>query len=568
MSGVEQMSAMALSWYRCLTATALVWGTVWSQGSPPSNPENEVPLRPTIWLPEGKVTPISLPKDQTRRLYFTLKKRASLMSVTVIPCGVPIEWSLAARTIKDRPSKSLQWTSKKSMPEVWWRGSGTEQKMYTFKGNTVDSYTGHTASPASIYILKIKSKVQDSRVSVYLQEGDGVPGIFLEIPPDPRVHTVGVGMTSVTLSWKPSASILKLQKNSHNYHYCVLVNQKQNYKSLCTAQEDMKSEKKRAKKQKLTVWPDVSEWWRHEWDSFRKSGESTLLDNSDELQCACRGMESVCTVSELIPETLYYFDVFVVDTVNGTDSAYAGTFAQTHEEARQIATPLGEGELRWVAFQGTGRQGSQIFSFRPRGWQQSALLTLQSCTGQKVKVTVSNKEQILASEVVGEAVAQIWLQGKPVYQIFLEDMSPGQAVRGVSRPMVKMQASSAYHRQAVPALPTTLQIKSFNKLRTCNSVTLAWFGTEERSLYCMYRRKIKDGESTSRQQCLGPESRSETERVLCKYFQELNPRRAVTTATIGALEPGTAYLFDVYLMRRWGIPVKYHSKTVRTRKEC
>lgn len=46
------------------------------------------------------------------RLYFTLKKKAPAMSVTVSPCDLPIEWSLAARTLKDKPLKSLQceWT--------------------------------------------------------------------------------------------------------------------------------------------------------------------------------------------------------------------------------------------------------------------------------------------------------------------------------------------------------------------------------------------------------------------------------------------------------------------------
>jgi len=42
------------------------------------------------------------------RLYFTLKKKAVTMSVTVSPCDVPLEWSLVARTIKDKPLKSMQ----------------------------------------------------------------------------------------------------------------------------------------------------------------------------------------------------------------------------------------------------------------------------------------------------------------------------------------------------------------------------------------------------------------------------------------------------------------------------
>lgn len=43
--------------------------------------------------------------DLCFRLYFTLKKKADLLSVTVSPCAVPIEWSLAVRTLKDKPPK-------------------------------------------------------------------------------------------------------------------------------------------------------------------------------------------------------------------------------------------------------------------------------------------------------------------------------------------------------------------------------------------------------------------------------------------------------------------------------
>ncbi|XP_036402327.1 protein NDNF [Megalops cyprinoides] len=557
---------MSPSWGHCVMA-ALLCSPLWVAGR--LAPENEVPLRPTAWLPEARVTPVPLPRDRTRRLYFTLRKRTAAMSVTVSPCDAPIEWSLSARTLKDRPSKSLHWSSRKSMPEVWWRGPGTEAKMYSYTGSAVDTFTGPAYTPASIYILRLRSREKDTSASVYLQEGAGALGAFPELPHDPRVHTVGVGMTSVTLSWVPSGSVLKLPPNSHSYQYCVLVNRKHNYRSVCAAQQAMKKEKKKERKdkeQKVTVWPILKEWWWQQWDWLEEEEEPavSLLDEYPGLQCVCRGAESVCTVSELTPDTQYYFDVFVMDVRNGTSAAYSGTVARTHEEARPAVAPLGEGELRWVPLQRDGRQSSQLFSFRPRGWQQSALLTLQSCGAQDAAVTVSSRGQVLASQAVGREVAQIWLQGKSSYLIHLEAAGAAGAPQGG----IKMQASSAYHRQAPPALPPTLQIKSFSKLRGCRSVTLAWLGTEERSLYCVYRRKLADGEQAGADRCLGPESRSETERVLCKYFQELNPRKAVTTATIGGLEPGAAYVFDVYLMRRWGIPVKYHSKTVRTRKEC
>ncbi|XP_028982845.1 protein NDNF [Betta splendens] len=578
------MAPTSLCW--CLGAALALFGPCSALA-----PENEVPLRPTAWLQDGKITSITLPKGRTRRLYFTLKKKAPALSVTVSPCDLPIEWSLAARTLKDRPLKSLQWSSKKSAPEMWWRGPGAEDKMHSFAGDTVDTYRGPSRPHASIYILRLRCKQGATRATAHLHEGPGPSGAFPLLPADAQVHTLGVGMSSVTLSWAPSASMTRLPPTQKAYDYCVLVNSQRNYPSLCGAQEGRRRETDQAEDEKegrrrVTVWPILKEWWWQQWDAYPEpqTAPSSPTDDYADLQCACQGTESVCTVSELLPDTQYYFDVFVMDRVNGTSAAYRGAVARTHEEARPAITALREGELRWVTFPDTGATSEQFFSFRPRGWQQSGLLTLQSCSGgEKVKVTVSSRGRVLSSQPVGGDLVHIWLQGSPSYLIHLERaLISSSQLAAAKHPLrtggltasVKMQTSSAYHRKGVPSLPSTLQIKSFNRLRGCNSVTLAWMGTEERSLYCVYRRKLgkHEGEagegSALTAPCLGPESRSDTERVLCKYFQELNPRRAVTTAVIGGLEPGMAYVFDVYLMRRWGIPIKYASKMLKTRKEC
>uniref|UniRef100_A0A9J7X9F8 Protein NDNF n=1 Tax=Cyprinus carpio carpio TaxID=630221 RepID=A0A9J7X9F8_CYPCA len=449
---------MALSW--CLLLAMALFsgpGTIYALA-----PENEVTLHPTTWLSENRVTPVHLPKGHTRRLYFTLKKKADLLSVTVSPCAVPIEWSLAVRTLKDKPPKKTHWSSKKSMPEVWWRGSGREVRIYTYTGNAVDTYTGPAYAPASIYILRLKSNEQDTQVSAYLHEGPGPSGAFPELPSDPRVHTLGVGMTSVTLNWAPSSSVVIKDGHRPHHEYCVLVNHKHNYRNLCAAHEGIRKEiqsmqkrQRRDKQSKEIVWATLKDWWWRQPDAL-KDHESSTTDKFEDTGCVCRDIESA-----------------------------------------------------------------------------------------------------------------------PSYLIQLQALDPGSSSTipkgdsSKSKFCLKMQTSSAYHRRAVPVFPTTLQIKSFNKLRTCNSVTLAWMGTEERSLYCIYRRQIPlDSKHTSTDRCLDPESRPADERVLCKYFQELNPRRAVTTAVVSELEPGMLYVFDVYLMRRWGLPIKYHSKTVRTRSEC
>jgi len=486
------------------------------------------------------------------------------------------------------------------VPEIWWRRPGSEDKIYSYTGNAMDTYTGPPHAAASIYILRLRSKEEDTRAQVYLHVGPGTSGAFPLLPADPRVHILGVGMTSVTLSWEPSPS---LSGSGKGYDYCVLVNPHHNYPSLCAAREGPRKDKdmekphrqgggrKDKRRKEAGLWPLSKDGWRRQQQQQKPQKVSysqetqlelppALPDDYSDLRCMCRGAESVCTVSELLPEIQYYFDVFAVDGTNGTSVAYTGTFARTHEEAKPAVAPLREGQLRWVTFRSEAAAEEQLFSFRPRGWQQNGLLTLQSCgapKGQRVKVTVSTKGRVLSSQALGEDLVQIWLHGSSSYLIHLERVATANAPPSATGGMrVKMQTSSAYHRMGAPSLPSTLQIKSFKRLRSCSSVTLAWMGTEERSLYCVYRRKLWEGDGDGQMQpaaaaaapCLGPESRSDREQVLCKYYQELNPRRAVTTAVMGGLEPGTAYVFDVYLMRRWGIPVKYVSKTIRTRKEC
>ncbi|XP_060736608.1 protein NDNF [Tachysurus vachellii] len=556
------------------------------------SPENEVPLRTTTWLNDGKNIPVHLSKGHTHRFHFTLRKKMPALMLTVSPCSGSVEWHLTAHTLKDKPAKNHYWSFKKSEPEVWWRKSTNEKTLHSYSGSAVDTYMGPALHPISIYTLQIKSTQDDTHAHVYLHEGPAPWGVFPELPFDPRVHLLGVGMSSVTLTWNPSPTVLKTlhtHTHTHPYKYCVTVNSKHNYRSLCAAQEE-----KRA-------------------------------------MCACEEMESVCTVSDLLPNTLYYFDLFVIDRMNSTSAAYIGTVAHTHTESHthkephiHSVTPLREGQVQWVTLS-SGAGERQSFRFRPRGGQKKGLLTLLSCNNahtHTLTVSVSAQGNELTSQDVGDQLVQMWLQGFSSYLIQLRLAASHTYTAESETLCLKMQASSAFHRREAPALPHTLHIKSFNTLRTCSSVTLAWMGTEERGLYCLYRRRadmqngtvgnsLKRGRQrsetgadrglwsgprtekgqdimtcseqkskTGRNQvkprkqrsdidrCLTPDSRPPDQRVLCKYFQELDARRAVTTATVSGLEAETLYTFDIYLMRRWALPVKYHSKTVRTRRDC
>lgn len=563
--------------------------------------------------------------------------------------------------------------------------------LHFYSGVSPDFYESPLWDPAAIYTLYVRAAGRDSRAEVYLSEGSVTR--LPQLPSDSRIHPVGVGMSSVTLSWRTCS----FTGGAQHYEYCVTVNTRQNVESLCAARAELESR-----------------------------------EGSNNNVCVCSGEESVCTVSDLLPNTRYFFDVFVVDWVRRKSVAYQGTMVHTHAESH---TPVGVALLRddrpLRVTLTSGDQQGRSFSFRPRGEQTNALFTLQSCNHthtltHTLYVSVSAQGSEITSQEVKDQLIQVWLQGARWYRISLQLRPKHSSLHHQSETVcVRLQASSAYHRQGAPLLPHTLQIQSFNTLRSCRSLTLAWMGTEERALYCLYKRSVRESETvagrvresetgldrvlesqhtseteenrntlsqhsmkkswlksdwmsetglgrvrysqvksklrsetggvisdrhssdrhrvrqrkwrnetnrniwsehesetgevidsdqnrrlmmwrsdtgqyhvkrnklkgaqwseTSRvrqyrsnrgrsqgerrytDRCLAPESRPPDQRVLCKYFQALDARRTVTTATVGRLEPGLAYTFDVYLIRRWALPVQYESITIHTQREC
>lgn len=139
--------------------------------------------------------------------------------------------------------------------------------------------------------------------------------------------------------------------------------------------------------------------------------------------------------------------------------------------------------------------------------------------------------------------------------------------------MLKILATTRPSKQAFPSLPEDTRIKAFDKLRTCSSATVAWLGTQERNKFCIYKKEVdenynEDQKRREQNQCLGPDTRKKSEKVLCKYFHSQNLQKAVTTETIKGLQPGKSYLLDVYVIGHGGHSVKYQSKVVKTRKFC
>ncbi|XP_069096675.1 protein NDNF-like [Pleurodeles waltl] len=513
----------------------------------------------TLILPDGKETTIHLLKDISKRYYFVLEEDTKLshFTVTVTPCDVPIEWTLLMHKTRHMFHGKVHGDNDNLDSPKTQSTLRTVSTLFHYKGNSVETYEGKLLYSA-IFLLEFLSTERDTHITVYLTTGKIYNNLFPELPLDPRIDVVGSAHSSVTLAWKPSPSVLH---HKEHIQYCLLVNEKHNYKSLCAAETAIRSsEIKSPKSLALSISPytaqpqQLMKWSIDELSIIRKA-------NNGEVRQICIGTRNNYMVSNLKPGTQYYFDVFVVNLLTNASAAYTGTFTKTLQEPEPKVTAMKDGKVIHLNL-----KGQKLNSFHYQAKNKMVQFIFYSCNGQ-VQAQISKNGKMLVSERF-EGLRYFTLNGRvmDIYlvQLRLSERSPNSSV--------KVQVSSHFQKPMFPPFPESLKIKSFSKLRTCDSITIAWLGTQERSKYCVYRRDVKEDhiwqELKTADRCSGPESRKRSEKVICKYFHDINLQKAVTTESIAGLQPGTPYIFDVYLIGASDIPVRYHSKVVKTRKKC
>ncbi|NXG58169.1 NDNF protein, partial [Hemiprocne comata] len=515
----------------------------------------------SLILADGKETTIHLLKDIPKRYYFVVEEGRALapFTITVTPCDVPIEWSILVHMAsasflgKDaRGDHDIQEVSKSQ------RAPSMVSTIFNYKGNSVETYVG-MPSHAALYMLEFLSTERDTHITVYLTTDTSSANLYPELPMDPRIDVIGIGHTTVTLTWKHSPSVLQ---HRENIQYCLLVNEKHNYKSLCAAETAIRSS---GMKLPPTLALSLSPYLLEPQQVMILSNSELSIINkasSGEVRQICMGTKNTYTVPNLSPSIQYYFDVFVVNLLTNASAAYTGTFARTLEEPAPKVTELKDGKVIQVVLDG---KKQKFYHLQYQARHKKIQLTFQLCHGQ-VQVHITKNGKTVALEDIS-GLRYFLLKGKLLDTYLVQLRSTED-----SNSSVKVQVSPHFHKPLFPLLPESLKIKSFSKLRTCNSVTIAWLGTQEESKYCVYKKRLEEDQVwmdlQGADRCSGPESRRKSEKVLCKYFYDINLQRAVTTETINGLDAGTLYLFDVYLFGPSGIPIRYHSKIVKTRKKC
>ncbi|KAM7143279.1 protein NDNF [Molossus nigricans] len=522
-------------------------------------------------LPDGAEISSYLFRDTPKRYFFVVEEDNTPLSVTVTPCDTPLEWKLS---LQELPEEASGESSGEPEPLEQQKQVTSEEatELLSYKGNDVESFVSSSA-PAGLYQLELLSTEKDTHFKVYATTTPESDQPYPELPYDPRVDVTSLGRTTVTLAWKPSPTASLLRQP---IQYCVVVNREHNFKSLCAVEAKLSVDDAfmTAPKPGLDFSPfDFAHFGFPSGNSGKersllaklppKLGRPVHARPKADIQKLCIGNKNIFTVSDLKPDTQYYFDVFVANSRSNTSTAYVGTFARTREEAKQKTVELKDGRVTDVFVK---RKGAKLLRFAPVSSHQKVTFFVHSCL-DAVQIQVRRDGKLVLSQNV-EGIRQFLLRGRPKakYLVRLKGNKKGAS-------MLKVLASTRPSKHAFPALPEDTRVKAFDRLRTCSSATVAWLGTQERNKFCIYKREVDDSYNDEQKrreqnQCLGPDTRKKSEKVLCKYFHSQNPQKAVTTETVKGLQPGKAYLLDVYVIGHGGHSVKYQSKVVKTRKFC
>uniref|UniRef100_H3BBP8 Protein NDNF n=1 Tax=Latimeria chalumnae TaxID=7897 RepID=H3BBP8_LATCH len=533
--------------------------------------ENKLDLpHPSVILNGAEVTGF-LRKAVPNRLYFAAEVDNTPVTVRVMPCDAALQWNL---TLLELPVQIIgQGSCNFETLGLWMKlfdeTDAPGLDVFSHRGNEVESFYTEN-SPAGLYKLELLSTEKDTVFKVYASVTNEPAVPYPDLPDDPRIQVTSVGHASVSLAWEP---ISEASQDRHGTGYCVFRNQEHNYKTLCAVESKLReSEAFKPTSWDLPVQELVKAVATDQvvgrknalGQSFGNIGstEPTLFHKKG-LQMVCIGDQTNFTFDSLKPGTLYYFDVFAVNSLTQRSSAYTGAFTETIRRSRSKILELKDGVLTEVFVK---RKGIRLLSFDPAFSQGQITVAIHSCL-QKVKLQILQNGKIATSErIEGVRHFQVSNNTGDKHLIILKGGKKGPG-------LLKIYATTRPHEQPFPSVPRGTSLKVFDKLTTCSSVTVAWMGTKKRNKYCLYLKPLEetlDLQLTRWHQnsCLGPGNRLKKEKVICKHLHGQNIHSSIIAERVEGLEPGKMYLLDVYVTGQTKHTFKYPGRIVRTRLSC
>ena len=410
-------------------------------------------------------------------------------------------------------------------------------------------------SPAGIYSIIFIATDTDSTVRIHATTTPFSDQPYPALPSDNSVKVMSVSTSTVTLAWKPSPTQSSLHQE---LEYCVSVNKRQNFGTLCAAEAFIFGENP------PTPPPNAGfgfSWEKEKQTEFQKKARPKPAADPHEAFYSCIGSKTTFTFLNAIPGHQYFFDVFVVNKQQNMTSAYKGTNATTEDHSKEIA--LKDGKVHLAFLKRTRPQRTFTYDLdRPTN---ELLFVIKPCSG-RLQIEIANEDRVVESLKIKE-FTQVRIANPKIGSYRLEIASDKS--RTASFHVLVTSDSS---KDPYPKLPNNTQIQVSNSLQRCRSVTLAWMGTAKRQRYCLYMHRYGPSQMKKRHKdlssCSGPHTRKKADKVLCRNFRARNKRRSVMRETVRGLKPDTTYMFDVYVQKPGGQSLGFQRVLASTSSSC
>ncbi|XP_075066172.1 protein NDNF-like [Mixophyes fleayi] len=508
-------------------------------------------------LPVGQRVDGFLYVDKPVRYYFAVSRSQSTVTVRVTPCESPILWTLSVLPAYDY-SEQLG-----SRQRYQHKGP---QKQFSYKGNGEESFSS-TVTSDCIYFLDFTSLESDTNVEVFVWNHGYEPPPWPQLPTDPRVDILSVEENKVELSWKPS-----LGPAGAELEYCVFVNRKHNFKTLCATELNAKKEPEdhHTILDAQNILNINTEKSSNKVDSYPKTYKSLKVpdvvgDANTNLwsfkplagsQKVCVGTLVNATIYGLKPRSLYYFDVFAVSPRNGTSVAYTGTFAETKPKHKSHIVKVPNDEMVNIFLKS---KGLKIMRIDPstHGFKW---LFVHSCL-HKVHIQIMVNGQIEVSQnLQGAHNFKLVGNSKHDFVISLKSSKGGLG-------LVKLFTTTAHNHLPFSNLPPHINMSV--SMKSCSSATVTWTGSGQGAKYCIYVRHLEQNLDLRlihkhQNSCLSTSARSRAEKVVCRH----GGSQPLIEERITDLKRGKAYLIDLYLIGLHNNTIKFPSHVLKTQDLC
>ncbi|OCT86341.1 protein NDNF [Xenopus laevis] len=507
-------------------------------------------------LPIGQRVDGFLRVDKSSRFYFVTNGSHDILTLRVTPCESPLIWTLSS--VHDKKAHGAGEINIGHLKPFDQRLH--TRTLFSFQGNGEETFTTGVTSD-SLFLLDIASLESDTSFQVFVWDHKSQGNLWPQLPNDSQLEITSVEEDRIKLSWKPSLGDIK------KINYCVFVNKQHNVKTLCATMSNTNkrfsnqlNENDGKSSRSLEIAMKTSKTYSNKLkeDVMEQNVNADFFSSKNFVgaQKICVGHWTNATISRLKSKTLYYFDVFAVNSHTGTSLAYTGTFAETKNKHRSQLATLHNDEMVNIFLKSKVLRMMTV-DLPDHG---SKWLFIHSCL-HKVHLKISVNGKVIVSQNIHRA-HNFKLSGTPKANciITLKSSKGGPG-------LVKIFSTTAHHNLPFPNLFSNISF-SVSK-STCSSATVRWTGSGHGTEYCIYARHLEqnlDLKLIHRHQnsCLSTKTRSKAEKVFCNHA---GPHTSIEEE-ITDLKPGKTYLLDLYLIGLHNSTIKFPSRVVRTQGLC